>query len=132
MRALLFSLLLVACASSTAQPERPPHVHPHAHAGHDFHDAERWAQTFDDEQIPSKLITPTPERLSYHAYFAGSILNRVLCFGIMPLLRFGSAPQKELLLEDLRESHRHLGAITGEFDIESLYDRIFSTFCIGK
>jgi tRNA modification GTPase len=38
----------------------------------------------------------------------------------------------ELLLEDVREARRHLGTITGEFDIESMYDRIFSTFCIGK
>ena len=39
---------------------------------------------------------------------------------------------EELLLEDLREAIRHLGAITGEFTNEALYDRIFSTFCIGK
>ena len=25
-----------------------------------------------------------------------------------------------------------LGSITGEFDVEDLYDRVFSTFCIGK
>ncbi len=39
---------------------------------------------------------------------------------------------EELLLEDLREAMRHLGEITGEFGTEQLYDRIFSTFCIGK
>lgn len=39
---------------------------------------------------------------------------------------------EELVLEDLRESIRHLGVITGEFTTEDLYDRIFSTFCIGK
>lgn len=39
---------------------------------------------------------------------------------------------EELLLEDLREARAHLGAITGEFGVEALYDRIFSTFCIGK
>lgn len=39
---------------------------------------------------------------------------------------------EELLLEDVREARRHLGAITGEFGIESMYDRIFSSFCIGK
>lgn len=38
----------------------------------------------------------------------------------------------EMLLEDVREARRHLGAIGGEFDVESLYARIFSTFCIGK
>jgi len=26
----------------------------------------------------------------------------------------------------------NLGSITGEFTTEDLYDRIFSTFCIGK
>jgi tRNA modification GTPase len=39
---------------------------------------------------------------------------------------------EELLLEDLREALRHLGEITGESGTEALYDRIFSTFCIGK
>jgi len=39
---------------------------------------------------------------------------------------------EELLLEDLREAIQYLGTITGEFTTEALYDRIFSTFCIGK
>lgn len=39
---------------------------------------------------------------------------------------------EDLVLEDLREAMRHLGEITGEFDDEALYERIFSTFCIGK
>ena len=39
---------------------------------------------------------------------------------------------EELVLEDLREAMRRLGEITGEFTTEQLYDRIFSTFCIGK
>jgi tRNA modification GTPase len=38
----------------------------------------------------------------------------------------------ELLLEDLREAMRHVGTITGEFTADALYERIFSTFCIGK
>ena len=39
---------------------------------------------------------------------------------------------EELVLEDLRHARRHLGSITGEFTNEELFDRIFSTFCIGK
>lgn len=38
----------------------------------------------------------------------------------------------DLVLEDLKQAMRHLGEITGELDNEALYDRIFSTFCIGK
>jgi tRNA modification GTPase len=39
---------------------------------------------------------------------------------------------EELVLEDLREAMDHLGTITGQYGTEELYDRIFSTFCIGK
>jgi tRNA modification GTPase len=38
----------------------------------------------------------------------------------------------ELALEDLRAALRALGEITGEVATDDLYDRIFSTFCIGK
>jgi len=44
----------------------------------------------------------------------------------------GSGLTEELVLEDLREAMRLLGEITGEYSNEELYDRIFSTFCIGK
>jgi tRNA modification GTPase len=39
---------------------------------------------------------------------------------------------EELVLEDLRAALHALGELTGEFGNEDLYDRIFSTFCIGK
>ena len=39
---------------------------------------------------------------------------------------------EEWLLEDLNEALSRLGDITGELAPEDLYDRIFSTFCIGK
>ena len=39
---------------------------------------------------------------------------------------------EDLVLEDLQEAMRSLGSITGEFTTEDLFDRIFSTFCIGK
>lgn len=45
---------------------------------------------------------------------------------------FGDGLSEELVLEDLKLAMAHLGAITGEFTNEDLYDRIFSTFCIGK
>lgn len=39
---------------------------------------------------------------------------------------------EEFVLEDLREAMEHLGRIVGAFGVEELYDRVFSTFCIGK
>lgn len=39
---------------------------------------------------------------------------------------------EEFVLEDLRAARQHLGRITGEFGQNELYDKIFSTFCIGK
>jgi len=44
----------------------------------------------------------------------------------------GRGLSEELVLEELRQALSHLGEITGEPDDEALYDRIFSTFCIGK
>ncbi len=38
----------------------------------------------------------------------------------------------EYLLVDLRDGLDRLGEITGAVDIEGIYERIFSTFCIGK
>lgn len=38
----------------------------------------------------------------------------------------------ELVAEDLRHAHRHLGEITGEFTTDELLGRIFSSFCVGK
>lgn len=38
----------------------------------------------------------------------------------------------ELVAEDLRHAHRHLGEITGEFTTDDLLGKIFSSFCVGK
>ncbi|ALO47682.1 tRNA uridine-5-carboxymethylaminomethyl(34) synthesis GTPase MnmE [Pseudohongiella spirulinae] len=38
----------------------------------------------------------------------------------------------ELVAEDLRHAHQHLGEITGKFSSDDLLGRIFSSFCIGK
>ena len=43
-----------------------------------------------------------------------------------------SGLSEEAALEDLREALGHVGEITGEVATDDLYDRIFSTFCIGK
>ncbi len=45
-------------------------------------------------------------------------------------LSIGMAP--ELVAEDLRQAHASLGEITGEFTVDDLLGRIFSSFCIGK
>lgn len=38
----------------------------------------------------------------------------------------------ELVAEDLKQAHRYLGEITGEFSTDELLGRIFSSFCVGK
>ena len=46
--------------------------------------------------------------------------------------RFEAHRAGELLAEDLRMVHAHLGAITGAFGSDDLLGEIFSSFCIGK
>lgn len=41
-------------------------------------------------------------------------------------------PALDLMAEELRQSHSHLGAITGRMDADALLGEIFSRFCIGK
>ncbi len=48
------------------------------------------------------------------------------------LKAYGDHRAAELLAEDLRQAHRTLGEITGEFVADDLLNRIFSEFCIGK
>lgn len=38
----------------------------------------------------------------------------------------------ELVAEDLRLAHQHLGEITGQFTTDDLLGKIFASFCIGK
>jgi alkylation response protein AidB-like acyl-CoA dehydrogenase len=40
-------------------------------------------------------------RLGRSAYFAASILNRILCFGIIPVMNYGTEQQKEKLLPEM-------------------------------
>jgi tRNA modification GTPase len=51
---------------------------------------------------------------------------------VASLSRALSAPEPELMAEDLRLALRALGRITGRVDIEDLLDVIFRDFCIGK
>lgn len=48
------------------------------------------------------------------------------------LIRSQSAPETELVAEDLRMALRGLGIITGQIDVEELLDIVFKDFCIGK
>ena len=48
------------------------------------------------------------------------------------LTRSQSAPETELVAEDLRMALRALGTITGQVDVEDLLDIVFNDFCIGK
>ena len=41
-------------------------------------------------------------------------------------------PAWDLLAEECRLAHQHLGALTGEVGADELLGEIFSRFCIGK
>ena len=43
-----------------------------------------------------------------------------------------AAGQRELLAEELRTAHEHLGTIVGETTTDDLLGEIFASFCIGK
>lgn len=43
-----------------------------------------------------------------------------------------SYPAIDLMAEELRQAHRHLGIITGAMSADTLLGEIFSRFCIGK
>lgn len=47
------------------------------------------------------LFCRIQERLGYHAYFAGSILNRFISFAGMPIVLFGSDAQRSALLPEI-------------------------------
>jgi tRNA modification GTPase len=46
--------------------------------------------------------------------------------------RLATAAPPELVAEELRQAHRELGTITGEFTSDDLLGAIFAGFCIGK
>jgi tRNA modification GTPase len=59
------------------------------------------------------------------AALAGAVGALERAFDAIPL-------GEEIVLEDLRAALSALSEITGEVANDDLYDRIFSTFCIGK
>jgi tRNA modification GTPase len=48
------------------------------------------------------------------------------------LERAGSAREAELIAEDLRLAQTALARLLGHVDVESVLDRLFAGFCIGK
>ncbi|RAH98865.1 hypothetical protein DLJ53_24845 [Acuticoccus sediminis] len=69
--------------------------------------------------LPWSSMCKVQERLSYSAYFAGSILNRVLSFGIMPLMAHGTEAQKDALLPGLFDGQRVIALALTEPDVGS-------------
>lgn len=59
-------------------------------------------------------------------------LSRAREFLLCGQQQLDNAGAGELLAEDLRQSQRTLGEITGEISADDLLGRIFSSFCIGK
>lgn len=51
--------------------------------------------------LPWSLFCRIQERIAYHAQPVASILNRIVSFGILPLLQFGTEAQKAALLPRL-------------------------------
>ncbi len=51
--------------------------------------------------MPWSAFCHVQEQLGRHAYFAGSILNRLVTFGAMPLVKFGSEQQRYALLPQI-------------------------------
>ena len=53
--------------------------------------------------LPWSLFCRIQERMAYHAQPVASILNRIVSFGVLPLLQFGTEAQKAALLPPLME-----------------------------
>ena len=51
--------------------------------------------------LPWSVFCRLQERVGYHAQSVGSIMNRIISFGIMPLLIFGTETLKARLVPDL-------------------------------
>ncbi len=76
--------------------------------------------------------TQTRFGLAEHPAFTRQRHKDALTAAAAALTRALKADQPELVAEDLRQTNRALGTITGAVDIESLLDIVFKDFCIGK
>jgi tRNA modification GTPase len=59
-------------------------------------------------------------------------LNQTKSFLEQAKQQLESRREGELIAEDLKQAHRCLGEITGEFTTDDLLGKIFSSFCVGK
>jgi alkylation response protein AidB-like acyl-CoA dehydrogenase len=69
--------------------------------------------------LPWSSFCRIQERLGFHAYFAGSILNRLVCFGGMPIAMFGKADQRAVLLPQVLSGHALVALALSEPDVGS-------------
>lgn len=58
--------------------------------------------------------------------------RNALTQAVEALQRAKTAPDPELMAEDLRLGARHIGSITGQVGVDDVLDKIFRDFCIGK
>ena len=59
-------------------------------------------------------------------------LLRTKAFLEQAKLQLEGSREGEIVAEDLKQAHRCLGEITGEFTTDDLLGKIFSSFCVGK
>ena len=84
------------------------------------------------------LKTYLTKKMGLHSNTEGSFMARRRHLDALQRARialiagFNHAHASELLAEELRQSQRALGEITGEFTTDDLLGKIFSTFCVGK
>jgi tRNA modification GTPase len=77
------------------------------------------------------LVVPDESAVIVSARHADALITaRKLITGSLDKLRHGLPP--ELVASDLHSAIDAMGAITGKIDNESVLDRLFNQFCIGK
>jgi len=82
-------------------------------------------RVLDAEELPQREILITEAR--HHVALQGCVRG---LSGALEAMQSGAS--EEIVLVDLYTALNHLGEISGASALEEVYDRIFSTFCIGK